>query len=129
MKTIEEIRRERLSQLIKKYRNLADFCEAMGYPRTQTARFGRILNANIRHDREGQPYVMGSVLAREIEQRLGLDVGWMDNLQTYQDILGPEDQRAKVLQLMEAMPPDQWATIVRLVDAVAQPAMKDGTHD
>jgi hypothetical protein len=129
MKTVEEIRRERLSQLLKKYRNMADFCEAMGYPRTQTARFSRILNANPRHDRDGQAYVMGSALAREIEQRIGLDVGWLDNLQTYAEILGPDDQRAKILQLMEAMPTDQWATVLRLVDAVAQPALKTGTQD
>jgi hypothetical protein len=53
----------------------------------------------------------------------------MDTPATYDEILGSEDQRAKVLQLMEAMPPDQWATVVRLVDALSQPVLKDGTKD
>ena len=129
MKTVEEIRRERLQQLVDKFGGLASLCEALGYARTQTAGLGRILNANIRHDRDGKPYVMGSSMAREIEEKLQIEPGWMDNSQTYEEILGSDDQRAKVLQLMEAMPHDQWATVVRLVDAITQQPMKNGTKE
>lgn len=129
MKTIEEIRRERLSQLVAKHGSLSSLCEALGYARNQTAGIGRILNANIRHERDGKPYVMGSALAREIEEKLGLDQGWMDSLQSYAEIFGPDDSRTKVLLMMESMPADQWSTVVRLVDAVTQPAIKTGTNE
>jgi hypothetical protein len=129
MKTIEEIRRERLAQLVAKHGSLMELCEALGYARTQTAGIGRILNANIRHDRDGKPYVMGSAMAREVEAKLGLDHGWMDSLQSYTELFGPDDSRTKVLLMMESMPADQWSTVVRLVDAVTQPPLKTGTNE
>lgn len=66
-------------------------------------------------------------MAREIETSLGLETGWMDTPLTYAELHGQEDPRAKVLQLMEAMPTDQWATAVRLLDALAQPSPANGT--
>lgn len=72
---------------------------------------------------------MGSPMAREIETSLGLETGWMDTPLTWAEALGQEDPRAKVMQLMEAMPPDQWSTAVRLLDALAQPAARNGTTD
>lgn len=71
---------------------------------------------------------MGDNLARKIEERLGLEHGWMDTPPTYAELLGDEDPRTKVMQLMEAMPADQWATAVRLLDALAQPTQKTGTN-
>ena len=71
---------------------------------------------------------MGDEQAREIEQKLSLGLGWMDTPPSYSEILGDDDPRTKVMQLMEAMPPDQWATAVRLLDALAQPAQATGTH-
>lgn len=70
---------------------------------------------------------MGDPMARKIENELGLPAGWMDTPPTYKEMLGEEDPRTKVLQIMEHMPPDQWATVVRLVDAVAQPNVANGT--
>ena len=65
---------------------------------------------------------MGDDLARKIEEKLELELGWMDTPPTYAELHGDEDPRTKVMQLMEAMPPDQWPTAVRLLDALAQPA-------
>lgn len=67
---------------------------------------------------------MGDPLARKIEERLELEKGWMDTPPTYAELHGEQDPRTKVMLLMEAMPPDQWATAVRLLDALAQPAKK-----
>lgn len=75
------------------------------------------------------PYTMGDETAREIEAKLNLPHGWMDTPPSYAEIHGEDDQRAKVQQLMEAMPPEQWATAVRLLDALAQPPLKTGTHE
>jgi hypothetical protein len=65
---------------------------------------------------------MGDAMAREIEATLGLENGWMDTPPTYAEIHGEDDPRTRMMLLMESMPPDQWATAVRLVDALAQPA-------
>ncbi len=106
---------------------MASLCEMLGYARTETATLTRILNANIRHDRDGKPYNMGSPMARQIEEKLSLELGWMDTPPSYAELHGMDDPRVKVMQLMEAMPPDQWGTVVRLVDAVSQPATLTGT--
>jgi hypothetical protein len=127
MQTVQETRKARLGMLKAKHIRWVDLNLALGWDKTNP-RLSQIFNANIRSDRN-LPYSMGDETAREIEARLGLPTGWMDTPPTYDEILGSEDQRAKVLQLMEAMPPDQWATVVRLVDALAQPLMKNGTKD
>lgn len=70
---------------------------------------------------------MGDDLARKIEHKLSLDHGWMDTPPSYSELHGEEDPRTKVMLLMEALPPDQWPTAVRLLDALAQPTSATGT--
>jgi hypothetical protein len=125
MQTVSETRRTRLEMLIKKYGSVAEVNAAMGWARTDP-KLTQIRNANARAGRS-KPYQMGDAMAREIETTLKLEHGWMDTPPTYAELHGEEDPRTKVMQLMEAMPPDQWATVVRLVDAVAQPAAATGT--
>ncbi len=127
MQTVQETRKARLILLKKKYGRWVDLNVAIGWERTNP-RLSQIYKGTIRSDRN-LPYTMGDETAREIESNLGLPLGWMDTPPTYDELLGPEDQRAKVLLLMEAMPQEQWATVVRLVDAIAQPALKNGTKD
>jgi hypothetical protein len=127
MQTVQETRKSRLILLKKKYGRWVDLNLAIGWEKTNP-RLSQIYKGTLRSDRN-IPYAMGDETAREIEVKLGLPIGWMDTPATYDEILGSEDQRAKVLQLMEAMPPDQWATVVRLVDALSQPVLKDGTKD
>ena len=126
MEPVEETRRTRLRMLVKQHGSMASLCQKLGYARTETATLTRILNANVRHDRGGKPYNMGSPMARQIEEKLSLDVGWMDTPPRFADLHGEEDPRSKVMLLMESMPPDQWPTAVRLLDALTQPAT--GTH-
>lgn len=125
MQTVSETRRTRLEMLIKKHGSVAEVNAAMGWARTDP-KLTQIRNANARAGRS-KPYQMGDAMAREIETTLQLEHGWMDTPPTYAELHGEEDPRTKVMQLMEAMPPDQWATIVRLVDAVAQPTTATGT--
>lgn len=79
MRTVEEIRRANLQVLVDQQSGMANLCEKLGYARNETATLTRILNANVRHDRGGKPYNMGSPMAREMEEKLLLEVGWMDN--------------------------------------------------
>lgn len=126
--TIDETRRVRLEMLIKQYGGkLANLNEALGYERTHS-QLARIRNKNARTDRPGKFYAMGDEQAREIEEKLALQNGWMDTAPTYAELHGENDPRTKVMQLMEAMPPDQWATAVRLLDALAQPSQGNGTN-
>ena len=120
MKTVFETRRNRLAILVKTHGSVANVNRALGWDVTN-ARLYQIHNRSIRSDR-GTPFEMGDPTAREIEQKLNLGLGWMDTPPACAELHGEEDPRTKVMQLLEAMPPDQWPTAVRLLDALAQPA-------
>ena len=133
MKTVEETRRARLQILVKRYGGdrdgMANLAEALGKARNNTAGLTRILNANVRHERGGEVYDMGSKLAREIEEKLDLPTGWMDTPPTYQELSGEEDPIAKAVTVLQAMEPDQRHQALRLLDVFAQPQapVKTGT--
>lgn len=125
MQTAHETRKDRLLLLKKKYGTWSAMNKLLNWEATN-ARLSQIGAGSIRSGRD-TPYVMGDEMAREIEKSLGLETGWMDTPLTWAEMHGEEDPRAKVLQLMEAMPHDQWATAVRLLDALAQPTKGNGT--
>ena len=129
MEPVEETRRTRLRMLVTRHNNtMADLCQELGYARTETATLTRILNANVRHDRDGKPYNMGSPMAREIEKKLNLPNGWMDTPPTYAELHGEQDPRATMMTLMDSLPPDEWPTAIRLLSALKKPA-QNGTSD
>lgn len=64
---------------------------------------------------------MGDPTAREIEEKLSLDIGWMDTPPSYAELHGEEDPRTKVMKMMENMSVADLYTTVRLVDALAKP--------
>lgn len=126
MQTISETRVARLAMLVKQYGgSLANLNEALGFSRTDST-LSQIRTMAL-HSKTGVPRGMGDNLARKIEDQLNLGRGWMDTPPSYAELHGEEDPRTKVMQLMEAMPADQWATAVRLLDALAQPAKGNGT--
>lgn len=127
MQTSEEIRRSRLRELVEKHNGMANLCHLLGYARNDTAKLTRILNANVRHERGGKTYNMGDSLAREIEEALGLERGWMDNPITASELSGHGNARIKITQLMEGLPDDQLAVALRLLDALAKPPAANGT--
>lgn len=123
MVTVEETRRARLQILVKQYGSMANLCESLGYARTETATLTRILNANIRHDREGKPYNMGGPMARQVEEKLKLPIGWMDTPPDDQYL--PDDERIRAMvKVMEAMPEWQLDQAMKIIDTIAQPAKK-----
>lgn len=126
MNTVEETRRVRLRMLVEKYESMANLCQKLGYARNETATLTRILNANVRHDREGKPYNMGSPMARQIESTLELKTGWMDTPATYAELQG-DDRQAQMLLAMENIPADLWPTAQRLLAALEKPEVKNGT--
>lgn len=130
MKTVEETRRERLQLLVNQHGGdkdgMANLCEALGMARNNTAGLTRILNANVRHEREGETYEMGSKKAREIEQKLNLPVGWMDTPPSLAEQFGQSEPLDRLATLMAAMEPDMQYRVVRMVAALSQPA--EGTN-
>lgn len=133
MKTVEETRRERLQMLVDQHggdkNGMANLCEALGYARNNTAGLTRILHANLRLDRDGEPYEMGSKKAREIEQKLNLPSGWMDTPPTLTDQYGQSGPLDKMAALMAAMEPEMQYKVVRLVAAMAEPAEGTNGHN
>ena len=123
MQTISETRLARLAMLVKRHGDsLARLNEALGLDRTDSTLSQ--IRTKAPNSKTKKPRQMGDELARKIEEKLSLERGWMDTPPSFGELLDDDDPRAKVLLLMEAMPPDQWATVVRLVDAVSQPAQK-----
>lgn len=119
VQTIDETRRQRLNMLIQKHGSIAALNAAIGLARTD-ATLSQIRNKSP-HSKTKTPRVMGDPMARKIEQELNLPQGWMDTPPTYNEMLGEDDPRTKVLLLMESLPSHQWPTAVRLLDALAQP--------
>jgi hypothetical protein len=128
MKTVEEIRRTRLLALIAQHAKISLLLDRLGFAKTDNSKLSRIANANLRHDRGGQPYVMGSAMARRIEDKLGLEVGWMDNMPSQPAAPGDEnDPIVRAVALIQAMEPEARFQAVRLLDALAKPARPNGT--
>ena len=105
VETVEQTRRVRLGMLIQQHQGLANLCEQLGYSRKETSGLSRIFNGNLRHDRDGEPYHMGSPMARGIECKLQLPVGWMDTPPDYFEI-HHDAHIANVVRAMEALPED-----------------------
>ncbi|MEL6115129.1 S24 family peptidase [Photobacterium sp. SP02] len=69
MKKIEDLRLENARTLLKNFNTLADFADAIERSPTQMS---RVIGKN-------PTKVIGSRIARHIEQRLGLEEGWLDS--------------------------------------------------
>lgn len=115
--------------LVTRFGSMAELCQQLGYARTETANLTRIMNENVRHDRAGKPYNLGSPTARFIEEKLQLETGWMDTPPTYAELHGDNDPRAKAMALFESLPPEEWPTALRLLGALEKPADKNGTQN
>lgn len=74
MKTIEEIRRDRLALLIKEAGSQAALSERIDKAPAQISQW---LNASI-NSKTGKPRVMSNAIARELEGKTGKPQGWMD---------------------------------------------------
>lgn len=124
MLTIAETRRARLEMLIERHGGkIANLNAALGYERTAT-KLARLRNANVRHERNGKPYQMGDAQAREIEDKLGLERGWMDTPPGYADL--GDTRISHALRIMEAMPEWKRDQAVKILDTLAQPPAEVG---
>lgn len=120
--TIDEIRRMRLEMLISRYNGkLANLNEALGLERNHS-QLARIRNRNARTDRPGKYFDMGDEQAREIEEKLSLDRGWMDTPPTYSDLHGENDPRSALIKATEDMSAADLYTALRLVTALKSPS-------
>jgi hypothetical protein len=126
MKTVEETRRARLQMLVDQHKGMANLCEKLGYARNETATLTRILNGNIRHERGGKPYNMGSPMAREIEATLHLECGWMDTPVALITAHSDNDLISRAVRALESMEPPTLYQAIRLLDALRQPSEPNG---
>jgi len=124
MQTVHETRRQRVGMLKKKYVRWSVINELLGWDKTNT-RLSQIHSGTLRSDR-GTPYIMGDDTAREIEQKLGLENGWMDTPPSPAEQFGHSAPLDKMAELMAAMEPEMQYKVVRLVAAMAEPA--EGTN-
>ena len=117
MKTVGEIRRDNLEQLIQTHGSLAELNDKLGLARTD-ATLSQIRNQSL--SSRGKRRAMGDELARRIEQTLGLEVGWMDNAQYPLD-----DRHSRIkhaLAVMEQMQDWQVDQAIKILDTIAEPS-------
>lgn len=127
MKTIAEIRRIRLEQLIERYGSTADLNVALGKARTDS-KLSQLRNASARKGR-AKPSQMGDKIARDIEEALNLESGWMDNLPTYEDPSLDEKMRT-LHKVAESLSPYQIDQLIKIGATLAEPEppLKNGTN-
>ena len=121
MKTVSETRAERLEELIVLHGSIATLNERIGLDRTDST-LSQIRNASP-HNTTGMPRSMGDQMARRIEERLGLERGYMDTPIT---MPLPDPRTAHLLHIWEAMSGPQRDTTMKIVTAIAEPG--DGTN-
>lgn len=128
MKTIAETRRIRLDMLVKRHGDsLAKLNEVLGLDRTD-ATLSQI-RTQAKHSKTGKPRSMGDDLARRIENTLLLERGWMDTPPTLSEQYGHHDTKAMVMEVMDKLPHEHHATVLRLISALVEPATSNGTHN
>jgi hypothetical protein len=94
MKTVEEIRHERLLSLIASHGSIAKLNVALGRTRTDST-LSQLKNKSA-DSKTGVPKMLGKAQARRIEATLGLPEGWMDT--------APDERQPTGLSLAEAQP-------------------------
>lgn len=72
---ISEIRRQNLLLLIDKFKTQAEFADKIDKPASYISQLKK------GKDKKGKEINMGSEFARDIEKKLGLEYGWLDNYQ------------------------------------------------
>lgn len=76
MKTVEEVRYERLRTLVEEFGSIASLNRATGKTERDST-YSQILNKSLGSN-TGRPKTMGSSMARQIERSLEKPQGWMD---------------------------------------------------
>lgn len=76
MRTVEEVRRLRLAELLKEVGSYAALNELLDRERRDSG-LSQIANGS-KNSRGGQPKVMGSDVARRLEEVCKKELGWMD---------------------------------------------------
>jgi len=120
MKTIGEIRRDNLLELIEEHGSLAQLNELMGLARTD-ATLSQIKNRSL-DSKTKKPRAMGDPLARRLEKACGREAGWMDNVHYARSARGARIEHA--LRVMEHMDDWQVDQAVKILTTIAEPAPK-----
>jgi hypothetical protein len=86
MKTSSEIRHANLLTLIEEAGSIQAVAERLGKDHAQISQ----LKTQAKHSKTGKPRLIGDDIARLIEERFELEIGWMDNPHKVGDQLQPE---------------------------------------
>lgn len=118
MKTIDETRLDRLNRLIERFGSIAELNERLGRPRNEATLYQ--LKNRSPDTTTGTPKNIGDGIAREIEVKLGLERGWMDNPI---DIPDYDESTRRGANLLQAMEPEERYKAIRILDTLAKPPL------
>lgn len=133
MQTVEEIRLEWLKLLIARHGTIAALNAALGRARTD-ATLSQLKN-QATDIKSGNPRNMGSTLAREIEDKLGLERGTLDNpppssTKASESIPGLSAGAQRIVQRLASMESTGASSpqLLTALDAVLDLALPEATH-
>lgn len=121
MKTVEEVRRERLQMLRDEFGTWSALNAKLDLS-VRDSTLSQYLNQS-KGTKTDKPKVMGSPMARRLEQACGKEIGWMDT--------DPQLERAAAAyeaiaaQVMQQAGPEPEPTIVRVTRAAGHPRRGD----
>ena len=81
MKTCSEIRHENLLKVIEEAGSLQSVADRLDKSHAQISQ----LKTRAKHSKTGKPRVIGDDIARLIEEKFELEIGWMDNTHSPRD--------------------------------------------
>lgn len=127
MKVVEDVRRERLMQLKKRFGTFSALNEKLQRP-SRDATLSQIANASP-DSKTGKPRVMGSPQARLIEKKLGLEVGWMDTDPVF-DSVAPQlsDAALRMARELDASPEPIRRQLLQIWAAACEMSGKQTAH-
>lgn len=113
MKTVEEVRRERLAELRKEVGSLVAMNERLGLT-SRDSTLSQLANG-AKNSKTGKPKEMGSRLARELETAFKKPVGWMDTDPALSDGMAFAPEVAAVATDMESLSPQARKWVLDVV--------------
>lgn len=123
MKTCSEIRLENLLTIIERAGSLQEVADKLEKSHAQISQ----LKTQAKHSKTGKPRLIGDDTARLVEQRFGLEVGWMDNVHSQTSATTTSANSPNKAwpfdiapERLQALNPGDWARINATITATVE---------
>lgn len=127
MKTSSEIRHENLIKIIEGVGSLQTVADRLEKSHAQISQ----LKTQAKHSTTGKPRVIGDDMARLIEERFNLEVGWMDNVHSPVQAQAPTELRAWPFSVsplrLQSLTRDDWNQLNTVMSTLVEVREREAT--